>query len=142
MRRASAYLFVPALALLPQLAVAADKAALPIPDLVGSGLRMLLSLVLVVALIIAAGWLGRRMQRRGGADARSLRALASVHVGQRERVVLIQAGATQLLVGVAPGQVRALHVLDTPIAVGEAAHAPGASFAEALRQLARRGAQS
>lgn len=138
MRHALARLPAAAAAALPALALAADKAPVAVPDLLGAGLRMLLSLVLVVVLIVLAGWLGRRMQRRGGAGASSLRTLASVHVGTRERVVLVQAGETQLLVGVAPGQVRALHVLDKPVVVGDTPGA-GASFADALRQLGRRG---
>ena len=141
MRRLLAAAVVAPVVLTP--ALASTPAALPAtPDLLGAGVRMLLALLLVVALILLAGWVGRRMQRgvaRGPAP--SLRALASVHVGQRERVVLLQAGPTQLLLGVAPGQVRALHVFDTPVVVPEQAATTAPDFAQALRQvLQRRGA--
>lgn len=138
MRRAPVSVPAFALAAAPLLAQAGDTAPVAMPDLLGAGLRMLLSLLLVVMLILLAGWLTRRMQRHSGADVRSLRMLSSVHVGTRERVVLVQAGETQLLVGVAPGQVRTLHVLDKPIAVA-GAPTTGGSFADALRQIRRRG---
>ena len=62
-------------------------------------------------------WLMRRMGSMGGLTSSNLKVLGGVSVGQRERVVLVQAGDTQLLVGVAPGSVRALHVMDEPVTV-------------------------
>jgi len=38
--------------------------------------------------------------------------IGGVSLGPRERAVLLQVGGTRLLVGVAPGQVRMLHLLD------------------------------
>ncbi len=36
-------------------------------------------------------------------------------MGPRERVVLVQVGKQQLLLGVAPGRIQTLHVLDEPV---------------------------
>jgi flagellar protein FliO/FliZ len=41
--------------------------------------------------------------------------LGSVRVGSREKIVLIDAGEQQLLVGVAAGNIRTLHTFDKPI---------------------------
>lgn len=82
---------------------------------VANYLQMFLGLFLVVALIFGMAWFMRRMGNVSGMSAGDLKVLGGVSVGQRERIVLIQAGDTQLLVGVAPGEVRTLHVMDEPI---------------------------
>ncbi|KAB7627391.1 flagellar biosynthetic protein FliO [Alkalilimnicola sp. S0819] len=81
----------------------------------GALLRLTGGLVLVVLAILALSWLLKRSGRFAAPGGGQLRALASVQVGQRERVVLLKVGEQQLLVGVAPGQVRTLHVLDQPL---------------------------
>lgn len=82
---------------------------------VASYVQMFLGLFVIVGLIVGMAWLMRRMSNVSGLNAGHLKVLAGVSVGQRERVVLIQAGDTQLLVGVAPGAVRTIHVMDEPI---------------------------
>lgn len=77
--------------------------------------QMVLSLVFVIACIIALTWLIKRMQYPQGSSASAFRILASLNVGARERVILIQLGEQQILVGVAPGRVQTLHVLEEPI---------------------------
>jgi len=74
-------------------------------------------------------------------SAGNLRALESIAIGMKERVVLVQAGEKQLLIGVAPGNVRTLHVFDEAIApTTQAAPSPAAAFKTVLSQW--RGAQS
>ena len=41
--------------------------------------------------------------------------IADIPLGQKERAVLLKVGNTQILVGVAPGQVNTLHVLTEPL---------------------------
>ncbi len=105
-------------------------------DPVGTGhyLQMMLGLVFVVALIIGLAWFMRRMGNFQTTAAGALKILGGVSVGQRERVLLLQAGDTQLLLGVAPGQIRTLHVLDEPI-ISEPSHPPSGNFAEKLHKL-------
>lgn len=81
----------------------------------GNYLQMFFGLFVVVALIIGMAWFMRRMGSMSGMAAGNLKVLGGISVGQRERVVLVQAGETQLLVGVAPGEIRTLHVMDKPI---------------------------
>ena len=45
--------------------------------------------------------------------------IADVSLGAKERAVLVQVGGKQLLLGVAPGRVNTLHVLDEPVATGD-----------------------
>lgn len=73
--------------------------------------QMVLSLGAVVAVILGLAWLTRRMQGLRGAASAELRIKATLAVGMKERVVLIEAGGRQLLIGVAPGQVNLIDVL-------------------------------
>ncbi|MGM0592964.1 MAG: flagellar biosynthetic protein FliO [Pseudomonadota bacterium] len=107
---------------------------------VGAGevLQVFLALVAVLLLIGVAAWLLRRFS--GGSFSRNgpLRLLASVSVGQRERLVLVQAGETQLLLGVAQGSIRTLHVFDKPVVVNGDPPPGGERFAERLAQVLNR----
>lgn len=76
--------------------------------------QMLGSLIAVVLLIFACAWLAKRMPLGGMSRSDALKIEASVAVGTRERVVMVRAADTYLVLGVAPGQVRTLHVLDSP----------------------------
>ena len=70
--------------------------------------------VAVGVLLLGARW----FVRYGGAQSiagGSLRVVASLAVGQRERAVVVQVGDRQLLLGVAPGRVELLHELGAPL---------------------------
>ena len=69
------------------------------------------SLLLVLGVIFAAAWALKRLRGVGQRGAGTLRIIANLSLGPKERAVLIQVGQQQLLVGVAPGQVTTLHVL-------------------------------
>lgn len=99
--------------------------------------EVMLGLLAVVAAIVATAWIGRRVLRlQPGMDSR-LRLVGGLSLGPRERIVLVQAGDTQLLVGVAPGRVQTLHVLDQPLAAvpEERAVSPAAPFARILERF-------
>lgn len=112
------------------------------PQLFSTGyiFQVLGSLALVFAGIFLVVFLLRRVNRVGGGAGAALRVLASASVGQRERVVLIEVGEEQLLVGVAPGNVRALHRLEQRVnAPGLDARGAGADFASVLRRASPSG---
>lgn len=93
----------------------------------------LLALVLVVGLILALGWVARRMpgMRAGNRNA-ALRVVDSLTLGPRERVVVVAVGETQLLLGVGAGGTRMLHTLAQPLP--EAAPGATPAFAQLLAQ--------
>ncbi|MGA8708464.1 MAG: flagellar biosynthetic protein FliO [Steroidobacteraceae bacterium] len=98
----------------PQFAVpGAQSATKPV---IGT-LRVTLAMCLVLGAVLAAGWFMRRMRGASSAGETGLRVLAQVSLGARERAVLLRVGARQILVGVAPGSVRTLHVLDATAAI-------------------------
>ncbi len=74
-------------------------------------LQMVLSLAAVVAMILGLAWMTRRMQGLRAAQHPDLRVRASLAVGMKERVVILEAGGQQFLIGVAPGQVNLLQQL-------------------------------
>lgn len=95
----------------PAVANAADPATSPLPDLAGSLGQMLFGLVIVIALLLACLWLIKRLAAPRNA-AGTVKVLGATAVGPRERVVLIEVGPRVLVLGVAPGNVRTLHVMD------------------------------
>lgn len=103
--------------------------------------EMVLGLVAVIAAILFLAWIMRRLGRLPSMGGQHLQVIGSLNLGTRERVVLVQAGETQLLVGVAPGRVQALHVLDQPI---ELVHpnSTESGFAERLKAALNRKSES
>jgi len=77
----------------------------------GSVIQIILSLVLVLAAIVAVAWILKRMNLPQTAPGSALKVISGVAVGQRERIVLVEVNDTWLIVGVAPGQVTALHTM-------------------------------
>lgn len=96
--------------------------------------RMIVGLLVVIAAIVALAWFMRRLGGVGHNAAGQLKVLGGLAVGQRERVVLIQVGQQQLLLGVAPGRVQTLHVLDEPLAPLAAGDEQSGAFADRLRR--------
>jgi flagellar protein FliO/FliZ len=94
--------------------------------------QVLGSLLLVFLCLFAVIYLLRRFNRIGAVQGMPLRVLGSASVGTREKIVLIEAGSEQLLIGVAQGSVRTLHVLPEPIVHGGGA-ASNPDFAQILR---------
>lgn len=78
----------------------------------GELLRVVLSLVAVVVMILAVGWLTRRMQARVRPGGQRVRCLETLAVGVKERVLLLEVGERQLLVGASPAGLRTLMVLE------------------------------
>ena len=99
-------------------------------------LQVLTALGLVLLLVVGTGWLLRRMGRVPGLSSQSIRTIGALAVGTRERVVLLEVGATWILVGVAPGHVRALATLPKgEIAACEAQAQQTAPFAAWLKRF-------
>lgn len=77
-----------------------------------------MGLVVVVGVILLLAWMLRRMNRIQGRIQGHVRILAGLPLGSRERVVLLQVGQEQVLLGVAPGRVSRLLVLEQPLETG------------------------
>ena len=80
----------------------------PLADTSGYFLQLLSGLGLVLLSIAALAWLLKRINRLPNRDLKDLELVASLSVGQRERVVIVRAGNTELVLGVAPGSISKL----------------------------------
>lgn len=110
-------------------------AAVPDGGAVWQGLA---SLVFVVALILALGWLLRgRFGRLGVPAARSLTVRAQLVLGPRERVLVLRVGDEEVLVGASPAGLRTLHVLARPLPADPEPPSGAGSFAQRLRSALR-----
>ncbi len=119
--------------------LAASAEGAPDPINAGAVLQVVAGLVMVLLLIGLVAWIVRRSGRLQPGVSGEMRILAGLSMGPRERVVLLQIGPTQLLVGVAPGRIETLHVLDNPLPVPARPVGSG-SFAEQLGALIARAA--
>jgi len=81
----------------------------------GNIVQVVLSLVFIIVLIYVGAWYIRRMQLLNAVPGQSLHVVAALSVGARERVVLVQVGEQQMLLGVAPGRVNCLQNYSEPI---------------------------
>jgi flagellar protein FliO/FliZ len=110
--------FAAAACLVPDTALAAG----PGPGAGATGtqlLRLALGLAAVIGLLLVSA---RLLPRLGGGalvGSDALRVVAQLQVGQRERVVVLQVGERQVMVGVAPGRVEMLHLLEEPLPARE-----------------------
>ncbi|HEC28917.1 MAG TPA: flagellar biosynthetic protein FliO [Gammaproteobacteria bacterium] len=92
-----------------------------------------LALALIIAVIFLMAWSVRRL---GGAAFKAnseLKVIGGLSMGARERIVLIQVGDEQLLLGVAPGRIQSLHVLNKPIQGCNSAETSTEGFADKLK---------
>ncbi len=119
-----------------------SPAAPPVSPLSVGGLTQLtLSLLVILALIFAASWALRRLKMTGTRGRGDLAVLDQLAVGPRERILLVRAGETQILIGVCPGGMVDLKPLPVPIVAGEQSRgASGAgldtgAFAARLREF-------
>ncbi len=115
----------------PQTAPAAHAGALG-----GLG-QVTLALLLVLGAVFALAWALKRVRGFGSRVGSSVEVLAQVPLAAKERAVLVRVGATQILIGVAPGRVNTLYVLPEPLALDRAPGAPGGEGNSPFRALLR-----
>lgn len=131
-----------AVAAIPQAAAAVDKTTPTVSRTVAESLvQILLGLILVLLVIAAAAWLLRRFGHLQAGAGGALRIVGGLSLGPRERAVLIQVGERQLLLGVAPGRVQMLHVLDQELPGAPPVAMPGGGFAARLAAALKHGKQ-
>lgn len=107
----------------------------------GSYLQAALALALIIALLLGAAWLARKVSGGKGFGQGGMKVIGGVALGPRERLVLVEVGDTWLVIGLAPGQIRTLHRLpkgsdfDLSDAITSATDAP---FKQWLKSISER----
>ncbi|QCU90442.1 flagellar biosynthetic protein FliO [Thiomicrorhabdus sediminis] len=98
--------------------------------------QIMISLLLVLLIIFISAWLLRRYGRFPGVAQGNMKVLGALSVGQRERIMLIQVGKEQIVVGVTSSRISTLHQLEEPVEVkdNETNVALGSPFAKRLQE--------
>ncbi|ROO33901.1 flagellar biosynthetic protein FliO [Pseudomonas sp. AF76] len=132
--------FIAAALMLPFSVLAAEPAATTTATASGSSMagqlaQLVLGLLLVLGLIFFLAWLLRRVQQAGPAGkGQVIDIVGSRALGPRDRLVLVQVGNEQILLGLSPGTITALHVLKEPVQVPSTEQATP-EFAQRLMEL-------
>ncbi len=115
-----------ALLLVPLAAMAAEPAAQVVAatpmassSVGGQLVQLLLGLLLVVGLIFVLAWLLRRIQQVGPRGNQAIKLVANQALGPRDRLLLVQVGAEQILLGISAGRITPLHVLKEPVSLSD-----------------------
>ena len=117
--------------------VSSFEAGQSVPSI--SLLPILGNLVLVLSLVVAGGWFLTRARGAGRCGNRNLKVIASQPLGAKEKIVIVEIGEQQLVIGLTPSSINTLYVPDAPLlqhVSGEALRL--GSFAEKLRQSMKR----
>ncbi len=96
---------------------------------------------ILVAIVLALGYFARRFGSRFRTqETTPIQIIGARSLGTRERVVLLQVGDQQVLVGATPTQVNTLLVSDSPLVPAENAAVPATpKFAATLSGMLKRG---
>jgi len=106
------------------------------PLSVSSLAQLTLSLLAIVALIVALSWALKRFKLAAPRGSGEISVLDELSVGPRDRIVLIRVGESQLLIGISAAGMVPLTPLAVPIVLKGGPPAP--AFAERLRDFMRR----
>ena len=93
---------------------AAEEGRAVISPLVTLG-KLAVALVIVLSVFWLFARVMRQVQNFQGDMHQGLKIVGALSVGQRERVLVVQAGEEQLVLGVTSTQINTLHVLQKPL---------------------------
>jgi flagellar protein FliO/FliZ len=116
----------------------ANAAAAPVVSsgVAGQLTQLVFGLLLVLGLIFFLAWLLRRVQQAGPAGkGQVIELIGSRALGPRDRLMLVQVGNEQILLGLSPGTITALHVLKEPVQVPSTTEKNTPEFAQRLMEL-------
>ncbi|KKO03065.1 hypothetical protein LCGC14_0099860 [marine sediment metagenome] len=111
-------------------------------SLAGQLLQLGLGLAVVVGLIFLLGYLMRRVGPLAPQGGQHIKLVSSLPLGPRDRLLLVDVGGTQMLLGTSPGRINTLHVFEQPVADLAAAASGNGDFARKLQAMLKRGADS
>jgi len=98
-------------------------------------MQLVIGLFIVLLCIVVLAWFAKKMKHFNPLADGSLRVIGGLSMGSRERVALLQVGDQQLLIGISPGRINTLHVLDTPIEMANKSteHPAGNNFLDKFK---------
>lgn len=78
-------------------------------------IQVTIALLLMVGLILGLAWLMKRFANPLFQQQKDLRLVASLSLGVKEKIILVEVAGKQLVLGVTPQQITSLHVIDNPL---------------------------
>lgn len=109
-------------------ALAAENTSLDLATTFGS-------LLFVIALILFMAWLLKRMRVPAFGQQKGLSVVRQLPVGTKERVMIVQVGDAQFLIGVTSQSIQLISKLETPLKQEELESTP---FSNQLTQLLKK----
>ena len=80
-------------------------------------LKLTGGLLLVVLVIFLLAWVVKKFNLNQQSQSGLIRIIAGLSIGTRDRIVLVQVGEEQILLGLTPGHIEKLHTLAVPLEV-------------------------
>jgi flagellar protein FliO/FliZ len=120
----------------PVATTAAVAAPVVNSGIAGQLTQLVFGLLLVLGIIFFLAWLLRRVQQAGPAGkGQVIELIGSRALGPRDRLMLVQVGNEQILLGLSPGTITALHVLKEPVPVPSTSEKATPDFAQQLLKI-------
>jgi flagellar protein FliO/FliZ len=104
----------------------------------GDIVRMIGTLLGIIAIILISAFLLKRMKLVNFNKNNDLKILAGLSLGSKERVILIEAGDKQILIGVTNQTITPIHVFEDPVVESEI-ESGQSSFLQILQNKVKRG---
>ena len=104
-------------------------------DSLSNLMQVTFGLFVIILLITAVAWFIRRFGNFQIAAKGNLRIIGGLPLGARERVVLIQVGSEQIVLGVAPGRIEKIHVLENLVPIEESSQLVKSHLAMRLSEV-------
>lgn len=104
-------------------------------SMAGQLTQLMLGLLVVLAVIVALAWVVRRVQQAAPRGGQVIDIVSARALGPRDRLVLVQIGDEQVLLGVSPGRITSLHVMKEPVRSPARSEQATPEFAQRLMEL-------
>lgn len=96
-------------------------------------IQVCLALMAVLALIYALAWFVKRKQGVHGMGNLAMKTVAVLPMGVKEKIILVEVGGKQILLGMTPSNINTLATFDEPIISTQAQSS--VSFAQKLKDI-------
>lgn len=96
---------------------------------------MLMAMLVIIGLILACAWVLKRINGNVGFNNRLIKVKSVTNLGVKEKLVLVDVGEKQLLLGVTPNQITMLKEIDFPLATAQQTET--SPFSDKLKMLLR-----
>ncbi len=96
--------------------------------------QVMMGLVLVLGLIFAIAWVMRRFGQGTLMGGQHMKVVSSLPLGPREKLLLVDVGGEQLLLGVTPGRINCLHNFNAPVVPTDVS-SDGSDFSQKLKDI-------